>query len=745
MRFTDRLRLLFASKESQARIIMAKNLIGKPVHTPANYEGFARQGYTKNVVAYTAISKIATACAGINWELYSKKGRGKANELEEHPLLTLLDNPNPLQALSSFIEAVVAFRLITGNSYIEANSGLKTGSPPLELWPVRPDRMKVIPGANGYVSEYVFTNSGFERRWEVDPVKLKSQVLHWKTFNPLSDWYGLSPLEAAMLSLDQNNAGQKWNLALLQNSATPSGILQMRVSDANPRGELTIEQYARLKAELDENLAGSRNAGRPLLIEGNLEWKTISLSTKDMDFINNKATTATDVALALGVPPELMGFGAKTYANYKEARLAFYEETILPTMDSLRDSLNGWLTPAFGEGLYLDYDRDDIDALIEKREQKYTSLVGANFLTQNEKRVSAGYDERPGLDVYVIGSQVYTEEDLTAPKEDEVIDDADITEEPDDADKKPPKKPSGDTSEDGGPNEEDDVDADDSKGWKTLNLLNAREKRQSWKRQNARRKRLEAHFKKDIREDFKDLAQELGEAAAKLKGSEPKVIEYALLKVEDEWRPRMRKTLARLMRHSLEDFGNMVLEEGKSLKLGLTMEVKANLKFDSYVTDYIKERTGTQISTISSTNQKQIKRIVSEWVQETITEGDSLPELSQFLQMEFEELSDGRARTIARTEVALASNNGSLEAIKSLGIPNMFKEWVTASDDRVRHGENLGADHSVMNGAEVALEEKFGVPPDSLMEGPGDPAAPADQVINCRCVLVYKSKNTGEL
>jgi HK97 family phage portal protein len=766
---------------------MSKNLLGRPVSTDANYESFSRFGFSKNVVVYTAISKIATSCSGINWVLYSKKGRGRKQEIEEHPLLTLWDKPNPLQGTAAFIESVVAFNRIAGNSYIEANKGLNLSGPPLELWPVRPDKMKVIPGANGYPKQYVFSNAGQEKRWDVDPITLTSQIMHWKTFNPLSDWYGLSPLEASMLSLDQNNAGQRWNLALLQNSATPSGVLQMKVSDANPRGELTNEQYERLRKEFETNYKGAKNAGNPMIIEGGLSWQAISLGPKDMDFINNKTTTATDLALALGVPPELMGFGQKTFNNYREARLAFYEETILPMMDSLRDQLNMWLTPAFGEGLWLDYDKDDIEALTWKREQKYSTLQSTEFLTLNEKREAAGFEEQQGLNFYNIGGQMMYDYELASSAKPSTEEGADSTESltgiqitsmvavieavgsgrlPRDTGVNilitafnltseqaeqimgevgrsftPTAPPTNEAPNNAGPEpreqndeseddeSEDDELEEDEKGWKSINLLNANEKRKSWKRQNQRRKRLQGSFERDLKQDFLDLSQRLSKTAKALEGKDKKLIEYALLQTESEWHEDLKKTLMRHTRYALEDFGNMVLEEGKSL--GYNIEKKANVKFDTFIKYWTETRSGEQIKTITSTNQKTIKKIIGEWTQTAIEDGDSIPELSKFIQSEFEELTPARATRIARTEVAVASQYGSMEAIKSLQIPGVWKEWVTANDSRVRDGAHGGADHGAMNGAEVPLDEKFGVPPDALMDGPLDSSAGADQVINC--------------
>lgn len=740
MNLRERLSALFFRKESLARTVMSINQVGKPLATPANYENFARFGFQKNVAVFRSISMISGAARGMSFILYDKKNAKNPKEISEHPLLKLWNKPNPLQSTADLIENFVAFYLLAGNSYLEANYGAARGALPLELWPVRPDKMKVIPGFKGYPKAYAFSNGGISREWEVDVVNMKSDILHWKTFHPLNDWYGMAALEAALMSLDQNLAGQMWNLALLQNSATPSGVLQVKASEANPRGEITKDQYSRMRNDFEENFQGVKNSGKPMIIEGGLTWTQMSFSPRDVDYSKGRELTATDISLVFGIPPELLGLGQKTFNNYREARLAFYEETVLPTMDSAMGAINRWLSPAFGESLYLDYDRDDIEILQWKREQRYTSLGGSNFLTQNEKREAVGYQKSEGWDVFVIGNQVgalpedfsgggglvsdeETEGTTGKPGQDNIGED-----------EKPPKKPVEDEPK---PEEETEEDEDSKTSWKSLNLLNANEKRQSWKRQNARRAKLQKSFESAVKEDFKELVTDL----KKVKGNvnDARLTEYSLLKIIDDFMPTLEKTLKRHIRYTLEDFGGVILGEGKNL--GLVHESKATLKFDSYVKGYTERRSGSAIKTITQTTSKKIKSIVGEWTQTAIIDGDSTDELSKFIGLEFEELTPSMATRIARTEVSMASNNGALEAVKSLEIPNMFKEWVTANDDRVRDGTNLGADHGAMNGAEVGLDEKFGVPPDTLMEGPGDPGAPADQVINCRCVLTYRSKN----
>lgn len=749
MNFRQRLGLALGlgQKESLARTVTTLNQIGQPQSTPANYENFAKTGYGKSVMVFRCISMIAGAAKGMSYVLYNKQNSNKPVELMEHPLLTLWEKPNPMQSTADMVEAAVGFYCLDGNSYIEANNGALKSDVPLELWNARPDKMKVVPGAKGYPAKYVFSANGISREWPVDLVKMKCDILHWKTFHPLNDWYGMSPLEAALLSLDQNIAGQRWNLALLQNSATPSGVLQVKTSDANPRGEITDAQYKRMRKDFEENYQGIKNTGRPMMIEGGLTWTQISHSPKDLEYLKGKEMSASDIATVYNIPHELLGLGQKTFNNYREARLAFYEETVLPIMDSFMGGVNRWLSPAFGEKLFLTYDKDDIEILQWKREQKYTSIGGVNFLNQNEKREALGYEPVEGWDVFVIGNQVgAVPEDFAGggapvdpnanPNTDPNADpntDPNAQDQEDDNALAPGKKPEGDEETDDNLEE-----VDDAKGWKSLNLVNKRERRQSWKAQNARRKRLASSFDRDLKGDFAELVSLM----KKVNGHphDARLTEFALIKVMSDFMPTIEKTLKRHIRYTLEDFGGMVLGEGKSLGL-VGYESKANLKFDDYVKRYTETRSGQAIKSISSTNQKAIRRIVGEWTQTAITDGDSNADLAKFIGAEFEELNPGQAMRIARTEVGLASNNGALEAVKSLQIPNMFKEWVTANDDRVRDGDHNGADHGAMNGAEVKLDEKFGVPPDSLMEGPGDTAAPADQVINCRCVLTYRSAN----
>jgi HK97 family phage portal protein len=259
--------------------------------------------------------------------------------------------------------------------------------------------MRVIPGAQGVPEAYRYTVNGKWVDFAVDSLTGRAPVLHIRNFHPLDDWYGLSPLEAAAISIDQHNDAARWNASLLQTSGRPSGALVYTPAHADASDTLTAEQRQSLKAEMERYFTGSENAGRPLVLEGGLDWKEMSLSPKDMDWLAGKDVSAREIALAFHVPAQLVGIqGSQTFANFEQARLALFDDAVLPLLDHVKDALNNWLAPQFGEGLSIDYDIDKVEALAPRRQQVWDRLSQAGFLTANEKRAALGYPPVTGGD-----------------------------------------------------------------------------------------------------------------------------------------------------------------------------------------------------------------------------------------------------------------------------------------------------------------------------------------------------------
>ena len=187
---------------------------------------------------------------------------------------------------------------------------------------------------------------------------------------------GLTILAAAG-AVAIHNAATVWNKALLDNAARPSGAMVYAPGDGSV---LSPEQFERVRREMEAAFSGAANAGRPMLLEGGLDWRAMSLSPAEMDFVGLKAAAAREIALAFGVPPMLMGLpGDNSYANYREANKALWRQTILPLVGKigagLAQGLQGWWP-----GLSLAPDLDAVPALSDERAALWERVAGADFL-----------------------------------------------------------------------------------------------------------------------------------------------------------------------------------------------------------------------------------------------------------------------------------------------------------------------------------------------------------------------------
>ncbi|MBO0904913.1 phage portal protein [Jiella sonneratiae] len=353
------------------------------IWTERSYAALSRAGFMQNPVAYRSVRLIGEAAAAIPLVLYDG-----TSEVAAHRLLDLMRRPNPMSAGAAFVETLCGHLLLAGNAYVEA--ALLDGEVKA-LHVLRPDRVRLIADTDGWPEAFEYRAGTTVRRIAAEaPDGGPASILQLSLFHPLDDHRGYPPLGAAQSALDLHNAAARWNRALLDNSARPSGAL---IYKAEGGGNLSPDQFDRLKAELETGYSGAARAGRPLLLEGGLDWKAMALSPKDMDFVEAKNGAARDIALAFGVPPMLLGIpGDLTYANYAEANRALYRLTVLPLVKRIAGALGGWLGAHFGEPeLSLSVDLDAVEGLSAEREALWTRVGAADFLSRDEKREAVGY------------------------------------------------------------------------------------------------------------------------------------------------------------------------------------------------------------------------------------------------------------------------------------------------------------------------------------------------------------------
>lgn len=348
---------------------------GSP-RAPFDYGNAVKRSFVENPVAQRAVRIVA-------------EGVGSAPvQCSDDGLRDLVIAGSAGQSL---VEALAVHLLLHGNAFVQI---MKDGAgQPVELFALRPERVSVVPGDDGWPSAYAYR---IGERTLIIPLEDEAgwpNIIHLRGIHPADDHYGAGTLAAAEQAVAIHNAASEWNRSLLENAARPSGAL---VYDTGENGALTGEQFDRLKSELATAYAGQANAGRPMLLEGGLDWKAMSMSPADMDFATLKAAAARDIALAFGVPPMLLGLpGDNTYANYREANRALWRLTLLPLADKIFGGLRNGLSDWFG-GAGLAVDLDLVPALSEDRERLWSQVSSASFLSDDEKRAMLGLEPEGG-------------------------------------------------------------------------------------------------------------------------------------------------------------------------------------------------------------------------------------------------------------------------------------------------------------------------------------------------------------
>ena len=376
-------------KSSNAiRSIMQRN---SATWSAREFVAFATEGYRDNPTVRACImakQKAAIECPVI---LVNEKGEA----VENHPVLALLNKPNPMQSWEKFLTQMIGSHDIAGEGDV-----LKIGiGQSVELWPLRPDWLEITTFSMGLPVTCSYTPSDTYEESTVKQYQF-SELMIWAEYNPLFRWRGLSPLYSAAYSIDTLNEYAKSNKAMLENGMTPSGVLwtDSEVSDTS---------FNRLQEQFNGKYAGAKNSGKPMILDGGLKWQGMSFSPRDMEFVSGKRLSQLDVCQVLRVPPQIIGIeGSQTFANYEQARAAFYEDEVIPMVNGLLSELLNFLRKDFKlpPTYKLIVDTDGITALEPRRAERNKVIDGLTSLKVDEKRAAMGYESAEGGDVILVDS-----------------------------------------------------------------------------------------------------------------------------------------------------------------------------------------------------------------------------------------------------------------------------------------------------------------------------------------------------
>ena len=376
-------------KSSNAiRSIMQRN---SATWSAREFVAFATEGYRDNPTVRACI--MAKQKAAIECPIILVNEKGEA--VENHQILALLNKPNPMQSWEKFLTQMIGSHDIAGEGDV-----LKIGiGQSVELWPLRPDWLEITTFSMGLPVSCSYTPSDTYEESTVKQYQF-SELMIWAEYNPLFRWRGLSPLYSAAYSIDTLNEYAKSNKAMLENGMTPSGVLwtDSEVSDTS---------FNRLQEQFNGKYAGAKNSGKPMILDGGLKWQGMSFTPREMEFVSGKRLSQLDVCQVLRVPPQIIGIeGSQTFANYEQARAAFYEDEVIPMVNGLLSELLNFLRKDFKlpPTYKLIVDTDGITALEPRRAERNKVIDGLTSLKVDEKRAAMGYQSTEGGDVILVES-----------------------------------------------------------------------------------------------------------------------------------------------------------------------------------------------------------------------------------------------------------------------------------------------------------------------------------------------------
>ncbi len=697
--------------EQKALDTIGAGAVLDPIHrmmSPDMADSERLQQYRKSLYVFACISKIAQKVAATEFKMFKvKNSRGDQTEVVTHPALDLLSKFNPFQTKTEFLEITVINLKTTGDAfwYKARNNGGQV----MELWNIRPDVMTIVTDPQKWIKEYVMQKAdGTQEHFPPE------DIIHFRKPDPMDNYLGMSPIRPAATRIQTEMFASRYQRDFFLNSARPDGVIK------NPKSFLDADQKDDIRAGFEKLHRGLGRSSKVAILDAGLEYQQISLSQREMDFIESMKATRDDILVAFQVPKVILSIVEDVNrANAETGMSIFLSETIKPEVEALVEKINEELIyPEFGPEYYLDFE-DMVPANRDQELLEYSNGITNRWLLINEIRSKEGLPPiKGGWSIYGQISEV----------------------------------PLG-----GLPQAEQKALAKAILSQDTENERIITEAKQINKKYTFKG-RFWFKTKLQIREEvIKKLSKTKGDKVSFMKDEDVRLNYYTMInKALDIKTDTLEKDMVEFAKEQearvLAALDGSQKANTPKVSVSTVFDEKAETKatFDflfpylsKYLTDAAREALNTvapqedfqdspHIQAAIKARAKQSSGEITGTTRDKIAEelaaaheaGEGIRDMATRIQSVFAEFNDYRAERVARTESTSATNQGFLEGYRQSGVAN-GKEWIATLDGRTRDS------HAAQDGEIIGLEESFS---DGLMF-PGDPAGDPGETINCRCVL----------
>lgn len=651
-----------------------------------------KYGYKTNSYVYACVNLISRSAASVPWVVYQKTKTKTWEIIEDHPAALLIERPNPFMSRNDLIEIMTMHMYLGGNTLLTKVRGGGTVS---ELWILPPDAVKVIPDKRDYIGGYIYDRDGVKMRF--DP----KDIMHNKFNDPANPYWGISPLQAGAKIVDTDTEATEWNKIALENRAITDGVFTFETP-------LTKDQWEDARSMVREQHQGIANARTPWVLGAGAKWQQMSLSPAEMDFIASRKMTREEICSIFNVPPVMVGvYENATLANIETARKIYWQDTIVPFLENIKSCFNLQLINEFGDNLYMDFDLSGVEALQDNLNDKITNArnlwgMGVPFNAINQ-RLELGFDDIDSGEVGFLPSSVLPADTAMNPPEPAPA-----------PQNTPPAAPEPPAKSYGLP---DSI--------KALNMPSIEHKDHYAKSFERRRAMWDMNLTRKSADLFKNEAEAVISALRAAPATKAG-IENALDKAIDK--SKWQKFYVSTWNSMVEEFAKETFNSLKSQTGGNEKKDEKAFEFlNTTITSYIIRSAALKVVGVTDFTKSVIAGLVLNiFNQET---SNTMDDVAKAVKSTYQDFSRYRSFRIARTEVAGATNYGSMTGAKASGVAAK-KEWLSAGDERVRKS------HQHVDGEKVGMDERFS---NGLYFPAEYEAGKAAETINCRCVLVYST------
>jgi HK97 family phage portal protein len=654
---------------------------------PEPYLEFAA-AYGIHTWVFACVRAIVEALSSIELLAYSHNKAGEWERQERDEFEALLRAPNPYMTGLNLRQMIYSSLALTGNAYValEKMGGQKVR----ELWPLPVDAIKPVSSKDKFISKYVYTVNGQDIPFEAD------EIIHFRTPNPSSLHYGMGPVAPLKNAIIADLNAANWNKVMLANGGKLDGILESDQQLEEPTKRRIISGWKKM-------YAGSKNAGSTAVLDFGLKYKALTSNVKDMDFVNLRKQLRDEILAAFNVPPSVVGvLELANYSNMEVQQKAFWVNTLIPILRNVEATTTLRAQQLFGsKDTVYQGDLSNVEALRaneKDRAQTAQTYVDVGVpLNEVIDKLDLPFDQVEGGDVSRPRTTAPFAGGASAP-----------------AAQEPPAPP--------------------AKGVKALASKDvdlAEEKRVvSWKRFDARISKREDAFQGAMSAFFKGQQRRVLKAldANASRFTQGKALSFSMkLKVLDETVRVIFDIDAG--RHISGAYFDFAVTTAQAIKPGFNFNLQ-----DPVALAWVEAKKIKLAQEANEFTMEQISDAVVDGIEQAVAGGFSESETIQQIADRIDEVYkfavEGRAERIARTEVISAANAGALDGMDKTGVEK--KSWLSSRDGNVRDSHR-----ALEDAGPVGIREPFVFPvTGEKLQFPGDPSAPADEIVNCRCTVL---------